>query len=158
MHDPAPPIRRATAADADAVSAITQAAYARWVPIIGRKPAPMLADYAVAVRTHIIDLIESAATPIALIELVPEPDCLLIENIAVLPTHAGHGHGTRLLAHAETVARAHGLTRLRLYTNQKMTSNIALYQRRGFAIDREAITPDGRAIVHMSQNLAIAPH
>ncbi len=154
MNDPVPPIRRATTADADAINAITQAAYAHWVPIIGRKPAPMLADYAVAVRAHIIDLIESEGAIVALIELVPEPDGLLIENVAVLPAHAGHGHGTRLLAHAETVAQQHNLARLRLYTNRKMTSNIALYQRLGFAIDREAITPDGRAIVHMSKPTA----
>lgn len=153
-NDPAPPIRRATLAGAVAINAITQAAYAQWVPIIGRKPAPMLADYAVAVRSHIIDLIDSAGTIVALIELVPEPDCLLIENVAVLPAHAGRGHGSRLLVHAETVAQQHNLARLRLYTNQKMTSNIALYQRRGFTIDRTAITPDGRDIVHMSKPLA----
>ena len=31
-------IRRARLADASAVDALTQAAYAKWVPIIGRKP------------------------------------------------------------------------------------------------------------------------
>jgi len=149
-----PVLRRATAADADVIAAVTDAAYAKWVPIIGRKPVPMLVDYAVAVRDHLIDVLESDGTIIALIELVPEPDCLVIENIAVLPAHAGRGHGRRLMAHADSVAADHRLGRVRLYTNRKMTRNIALYQQLGFAIDHEEVKDDGRTIVHMSRSIA----
>jgi len=148
-----PVLRRATTPDADIIAAVTAAAYAKWVPIIGRKPVPMLADYAVAVRDHLIHVLESEGTIIALIELIPEPDCLLIENIAVLPAHAGCGHGRRLMAHADRVAADHRLGKVRLYTNRKMTSNITLYQQLGFAIDREEVKNDGRIIVHMSKSI-----
>lgn len=38
-------LRRATAADAANVRALARAAYAKWVPLIGREPIPMTADY-----------------------------------------------------------------------------------------------------------------
>jgi hypothetical protein len=46
------PLRRATSADVGAVRDLTRTAYAKWVPVIGRVPKPMTADYAAAVRDH----------------------------------------------------------------------------------------------------------
>ena len=43
--------------DAWAIRELTRAAYAKWVPVIGREPKPMMADYAEAVRSHRIDLL-----------------------------------------------------------------------------------------------------
>jgi len=143
-------LRRATPDDAAAVRALVRAAYAKWVPIIGREPLPMTADYDQAVRNHIVDLLFVDDELTALIELVVEPDCMLIENVAVRPDRAGRGHGRTLLAHAVEVARAKGRKRLRLYTNGLMAENIALYLRLGYAIDREESTADGRRVVHMS--------
>lgn len=37
-------IRRATTDDAPTVGLLTRAAYAKWVPVIGREPLPMKAD------------------------------------------------------------------------------------------------------------------
>lgn len=141
-------LRRAGPADAAAVDALTRAAYARWVPIIGRKPRPMTADYARAVVEHRIDLLEEGATLAALIELSFEPDHLLIVSLAVAPTFQGQGLGTRLLAHAERVAGEAGLPELRLYTNRLMVANIALYARRGYQRYREEPFAGGTAI-HM---------
>lgn len=39
------PIRPATPHDSPTVTALVDTAYAKWVAVIGRKPAPMLADY-----------------------------------------------------------------------------------------------------------------
>ena len=54
-------LRRAGPADAAAIAALTQAAYAKWVPVIGRKPLPMTADYHRAVVEHQIELVENSA-------------------------------------------------------------------------------------------------
>jgi len=143
-------LRRATPDDAAAVRALVRAAYAKWVPVIGREPQPMMADYDQAVRNHIVDLLFVDDELTALIELVFEPECLLIENVAVRPDQAGRGHGRALLAHAVEVARSNGRKRLRLFTNRLMAENIALYRRLGYAIDQEETTPDGRRVVHMS--------
>ena len=68
-----PQLRRATAADVANVRALTRSSYAKWVPLIGREPLPMTADYDRAVAEHIIDLWEEDGQLLALIEVVPAP-------------------------------------------------------------------------------------
>ena len=63
-------LRRATSADVANVRALTRSAYAKWVPLIGREPTPMTADYDRAVQDHIIDLWEEGGRLLALIELI----------------------------------------------------------------------------------------
>jgi GNAT superfamily N-acetyltransferase len=113
----------------------------------------MLADYDRAIRDHIVDLLFLDERLTGVIELVVEPRCILIENVAVQPDLAGRGHGRALMAHATEVARTMGHKRLRLYTNSLMTENITLYRRLGYAVDQEETTPDGRRIVHMSMSI-----
>ena len=144
---------RATAKDAAAVHDLVRSAYAKWIPIIGREPIPMTADYGLAIRAHMIDLMFVDNELCGLVELVPEPDCVLILNVAVRPDRAGKGYGRTLMAHAKDVARALGRGRLRLFTNKLMVDNIALYRKLGYTFDREERTPDGRDAVHMSMTL-----
>ena len=125
-------LRRATAADAANVRALTRSAYAKWVPLIGREPIPMTADYDRAVVDHIIDLWEERGELLALIEMVREADHLSIENIAVRPDQQGKGLGSKLLQHAEKLALALGFNEIRLYTNAAFASNVSLYCRRGY--------------------------
>lgn len=147
------PLRRGGPEDAPAINALVQSAYAKWVPVIGRKPQPMLADYDKAVVEHRIDLIEIDGQLAGLVELEMEPECLLIVNLAVSPDFQLRGLSSTLLAHAEAVARESGLGRLRLYTNSLMTPNIALYTRRGYATDRVEQRAPGWSVVHMSKSL-----
>lgn len=127
----------ATAADADAVRCLTRDAYAKWVLLIGREPLPMLADYAAAVRDHRIDLVYRDGILVGLIEMIPESDHLLIENVAVSPAFQGQGLGRGLMAHAEQIAGVLGYREMRLYTNKAFAANVRLYQKLGYRIDRE---------------------
>ncbi|TXH84471.1 MAG: GNAT family N-acetyltransferase [Rhizobium sp.] len=145
-------LRPATAADVDAIRALTREAYGKWVPLIGREPLPMTADYAEAVRKHRIDLVEMDGALAALIEMVPGEDHLLIENVAVSPRHQGQGIGKKLLAHAEQVAAILGVNDIRLYTNKRFAENVQLYLKYGYAIDREEPLKDG-FLVHMSKRI-----
>lgn len=115
----------------------------------------MTASYERAVVDHLIDLYEEDDRPVALIEMIPEASCLLIENVAVLPGHQHKGIGEALLMHAETLARSMGLTQLRLYTNAAFSSNIAFYTRRGYDEYQREPLPAGGELVHMMK--AIAP-
>ena len=86
---------------------------------------------------RVIDLLEEDGRPIALIEIIPSPSQLLIENIAVLPDRYGEGIGEMLLEPAETIARSLGVNELRvnewrLYTDAKFSTNLSFYARRGF--------------------------
>jgi GNAT superfamily N-acetyltransferase len=149
-------IRRAGQGDAAVIRELTRSAYAKWIPLIGREPVPMAADYDRAVREHMIDLLYVSGGLVALIETVNKTDHLLIENVAVTPPVQGRGYGRFLLDHAERLAASLGLAELRLYTNQRFVTNIDLYRRLGYAIDREEPSKGG-FIVHMSKRLAAAP-
>lgn len=143
-------VKRATAIDAAAVRHLTRQAYAKWVPLIGREPKPMTADYDHAVQHHLVDLLLADDTLAALIEMIPAPDHLLIENLAVSPAHQGRGYGKHLMGHAEQVAAQLGHRRIELYTNQRFAENIVLYQHLGYRIEREEQVPVG-VITHMSK-------
>lgn len=146
-------LRRAGPADAAAIRDLTRAAYAKWVPLIGREPLPMGADYDRAVREHRIDLWEDGGEMLALIQTVAEADHLLIENLAVRPDAQGRGLGDRLLRHAAELARSSGFDELQLYTNAAFVENIAFYARRGFEETHRESMADGSIIVFMRRRL-----
>jgi GNAT superfamily N-acetyltransferase len=129
-----PAIRHAGPADADAVAGCVQRAYAKYVPRIGRKPKPMTADYAVAIAVHQLWVVDGEGGLAAVLELIPQADHLLIENVAVDPSRQGGGLGRRLMAFAEEEGRRQGFRELRLYTNEKFVENIAFYGRLGYAL------------------------
>ena len=145
-------LRQATAADAGAIRELTRQAYAKWVPLIGREPKPMTANYDEAVARHRFDLLYIDGTLAALIETIREADHLLVENVAVSPDLQGRGLGRKLMAHAEVLARGLGFNTIRLYTNQRFVENIALYCRLGYRVDREEVLPVG-TVTHMSKKL-----
>jgi len=125
-------IRRAAEEDADDLRALAVAAYQHYVPRIGRPPAPMTADYARAVRDDEVWVAVRAGTVVGMAVLVPGPDHLMVQNLAVHPAEQGSGIGARLLALAEERAHEYGVPELRLYTNEAMTENLAYYPRRGY--------------------------
>jgi GNAT superfamily N-acetyltransferase len=143
--------RRATSADAGVVRQITRAAYAKWIPVIGREPKPMTANHEQAVADHVIDLVEEDGRPIALIEVIPRPSHLLIENVAVLPDRHGEGIGDLLLRRADAIARSLGLRELRLYTNALFSANISFYAHRGFQEFLREPHVAGGEVVHMKK-------
>jgi GNAT superfamily N-acetyltransferase len=142
-------------ADAADVRALTRAAYAKWVPLIGREPKPMTADYQLAVSAHVIDLYEHGEELLGLVEMIPQGDHLLIENIAVRPDQQGKGLGDILLKHAEDFARSLGFDETRLYTNLMFATNLAFYERRGYKeYTRETLVP-GAVAVHMRKPIGL---
>ena len=147
-------IRRAEASDADRVRALTRSSYAKWIPVIGREPLPMAADYERAVRDHIVDLMFVGTELAGLVETVNEGDHLLIENVAIAPAFQRKGYGGLLVAHAEQVARSLQLAELRLYTNAQFAGNVDFYRRHGFAVDREEPFKGGIA-VYMSKRVGL---
>jgi ribosomal protein S18 acetylase RimI-like enzyme len=152
MTDRGIAIRRATPADATAIRDLTRAAYAKWVPVIGREPRPMTVDYQNAVVNHLIDLLYADSHLAALIETIPATSHLLVENLAVAPGHQGNGYGRKLMDHAEKLAASLGLSEIRLYTNKLFAANLCFYTRLGYRIDREEAFKGGLA-VHMSKLL-----
>lgn len=146
-------LRRATPADVAAIRQLVRDAYARWVPVIGREPRPMGADYAAAVRDHRFDLLFLDGVLAGLVETIDEGDGLLVENLAVSPEFQRRGLGAQLMAHAEALARSLGHRRIRLFTNQRFAENIALYRRLGYRVDAEVDVGGETIRVDMSKAL-----
>ena len=126
-------IRRALPADVDTVVAITNAAYAHYIPRIGRKPQPMVTDFGPMIAANEVWLLELDQQPVGVLVLTHMPDYLLIYNVAVAPGYQKRGFGRQLLGWAETQARQDGYLIVRLYTHVLMVENIALYKRLGYA-------------------------
>ncbi|MFB9836611.1 GNAT family N-acetyltransferase [Actinoallomurus acaciae] len=144
-------IRRAEAPDRAAVETIVRTAYEPWVETIGAVPLPMVADYGDLIERGRVHVLENGEVD-ALIVLGTDDDVLLVENVAVRPDRQGRGLGRRLMAFAEFRARSLGLSELRLYTNEKMVSNIGLYESLGYReTGRESL--EGRHVVHMRKEL-----
>jgi len=120
--------------DAAAIEALVHAVYAKWIPLIGRLPLPMQADYTQAIAAHEFALVERDGALIGLIETEDAADHLYIVNVAVAEAVQGSGLGRRLLAHAEQKALAKGYRETRLLTNALYEATIRLYERVGYEI------------------------
>ena len=114
----------------------------------------MTADYDVAVQTNRFDFLYEDDRLVGLIETVEQNDEMMIVNVAIDPDCQGKGFGTRLMKHAEQVAKSSGLRATRLYTNKLMTENIALYERLGYCFEKETHHDLGTVAVHMVRPLS----
>lgn len=144
-------IRPAASEDVAAIERIVEHAYEVYVERIGMRPGPMEDDYGIRVRDGFVSVAVAADGPVVgLIVLIPKPDSLLVENVAVDPSRQGEGIGRALLAFAEGEATRAGLGRLTLYTHEKMSENLALYARLGYSVD-ESREEGGFARIFLSK-------
>jgi GNAT superfamily N-acetyltransferase len=143
-------MRLATAGDVPRVKAVTDAAYHRYIERIGAVPAPMRADHRADVAAGRVFV--TGTPPMAVLVLVPAPDHLLLESLAVHPGAQGTGLGRGLLEFTEHRARELGLSEIRLYTHALMWENQELYPRFGYQlVERRMYGPYDR--VHYRKSL-----
>ena len=146
-------IRDALSHELDQIADIALQAYAAYVAVIGREPAPMHADF-----THhfhhdhiIVAQDEGSGDVIGYAVLIEKHGQSWLENIAVLPAHSRRGIGRALIAHLESRLAAYR-TEYHLYTNSAMTRNIRWYQQLGFEEVGRA-TQDGFSRVFFRKTL-----
>jgi GNAT superfamily N-acetyltransferase len=145
-------IKLASKEDAATVSAITDAAYSKYIPLLGRKPEPMTVDYGEMIAKHPVHFLMVGDRPAGVLVLEHEKDQTLIWSVAVHPDFQGRGLGLRLLRLAEDEACKRGYRKIRLYTNSLFTENIALYRWFGYEeMGREPFL--GSILVHMAKQL-----
>ena len=132
------------------MTALVQRAYAPYVALLGRRPAPMDDDFAARIARGQAHVLERDGHVVALAVLEARADHLWIEDLAVDPALHGQGIGRALLAFAECEARRRGLAELRLLTNAAMTRNRAIYAHAGF-VEMEERVEDGRRRVFMTR-------
>jgi ribosomal protein S18 acetylase RimI-like enzyme len=147
-----PLVRLANAPDAPRVREIVGSAYRSYIPRIGKRPGPMLDDYAKRIADAQVWVLDLAGTVVGILVLEESPDGFLLDNIAVAPEHQGEGHGRTLLQFAEHEALRRGWREIRLYTNAAMTENVALYGRIGY-VEVARIAEKGFDRVYMAKPL-----
>lgn len=146
-------IRKAGQPDLIAVAACVDAAFQPYVTVVGKPPAPMVADYALLIGRGSVHLLEEEGALLGVIVLEPCADHLFVETLAVPPEHQRKGAGSRLMRFAETEARRFGLPEIRLYTHEAMTGSIAFYRALGFT-ESERRTEDGYARIYLTSPVA----
>src|SRR5215470_12070503 len=145
--------RRARPADAPAVAALVHAAYQHYVERIGTAPGPMTDDYNQVIRDYQVTVAEQDEAIAGVLVLRITEEGFLIDNVAVHHAHRGRGLGRALLDLAEAEARRAGFGSVYLYTHEKMTENLALYSKIGYAeYGRRRL--DGFSLVYMRKHLA----
>ena len=147
-------IRPARTTDEPAIRDCAERAYARYVAAIGRKPAPMVADFGsqiAAGEVHVATSDDDAV--LGFIVFRSEDDGMFLENVAVRPEASGAGVGKALIAFCEVAARQRGLKTVRLYTNAKMVENLSIYPRLGY-VETGRRTEDGFDRVYFEKRLA----
>ena len=126
-------IRLAQACDEPVIKDCAEQAYARYVPMIGRKPAPMVADFATQIVEGVVYVAQDdQAIFQGFIVFYAEEEHILLENVAVLPSTAGRGVGKALIGFCENAALQRGLNAVHLYTNEMMTDNLSIYSKLGY--------------------------
>lgn len=126
-------IRQAVTEDEAAIRACAESAYARYVAAIGRKPAPMVADFAAQIAAGQVHVATDEGDGLqGFVVFFPKQDHMFLENVAVQPTAAGRGIGKSLIRFCEEEARRLGLGAVHLYTNEKMTENLSIYPHLGY--------------------------
>jgi N-acetylglutamate synthase-like GNAT family acetyltransferase len=100
-HDASYVVRRADNVDLPAINEIITFAYTMYVPRIGRKPGPMLADYAALISERRVFVLEIDRAVQGLLVLIPEKEVMLLENVAIRPRMQGLGFGQILFEFAE---------------------------------------------------------
>ena len=131
MH-PTPALRRATPADVEAIRALVHAAYSPYIARIGKAPAPMLDDYHQVVEDNDVFVALEAGRVAGVLVLHQEGSEMLLVNVAVLPACKGKGLGKALMQFGEEHARQAGCRAIRLYTHERMSENIEIYQKLGY--------------------------
>ena len=147
-----PVIRIANFDDEAAIVECVNAAYSKYVNRIGRKPAPMLDDYHIQIEKKQAHVFEKQDKITGIVILIPKPDYLYLENIAVHPSYQGKGIGRQLMQYAESIARSFGFSEIQLFTNEAMHENIAMYINYGY-LETVRKIENGYRRIHFSKML-----
>lgn len=99
-------IRAGRLEDQPAIVAIARAAYAVYVPLIGKAPPPMVADFSRPIADGQVWVATIDRVVQAYLVAFSRDDHLFLENIGVCPGVQGAGLGRKLMQKTEHLAQA----------------------------------------------------
>lgn len=131
-------ISQATHTDIPTIARIVESAYSKFIPRIGKPPAPMMTDYNSPEFSDALYVLKHDSQVVGAISLLPAAEergqeaSMAIDCIVVDQAMQGRGYGRMLMAFAESAARRKGYDAITLYTNEKMVENVTMYKKMGF--------------------------
>src|SRR5210317_47920 len=142
--------RRAVAEDREIIIAIAQKAYEKYIERIGKEPAPMRP---VIQKEDVVFVYEDNKQVIAFAILVKINDQIILDSIAVDPSHQKKGIGNNFIKYIEQYLIKQKFNKYQLYTNEKMFENIDWYQKIGFKIFKK-VTEKGFNRIYFEKQLS----
>ena len=127
-----PIIRPAQPADASALAACIDAAYAQYAGRIFDLPS-VSDGCSEDIATNQVWIAVQGNEVIAGLVLVAGDGAMKLANLAVHPDHSGKGLGRKLIALAEQEAKQQGFSEMRLNTHADMPENVKRYEYLGWA-------------------------
>ena len=91
-------LRPAETDDLAFVTNCAESAYSLYIERIGKKPAPMVADFAAAQREGHLEIMQAEKVDIGFLVSFSRQDSLFVENVAIAPEHQGKGFGGAIFA------------------------------------------------------------
>ena len=125
-------IRLALKSDLRGIQRCAHAAYEMYVPRIGKRPAPMIADFEQQIIDRQVHVLMDGKAVAGFVVFYKRDKCVHLENVAVDPQHQGLGLGVQMIKHVEAAAAEQQAGAVELYTNAKMTENLKLYPYLGY--------------------------
>ena len=125
-------IRSANFADTSVVRDLVRASYSKYIERIGKEPAPMSDDYASLIGAGDVWVAVEDDEVLGMLVMQVVEEHLFVDAVAVRPDQQRRGLGRVLISFAEGEAQRNGLREIRLYTNEKMFENLAIYEKLGF--------------------------
>jgi GNAT superfamily N-acetyltransferase len=147
-----PVIEIAKVQDAPAIKVIVDAAYSKYIELMGMIPAAMRVKYDKLIETREVYVLRVGGEVVGSIILGREDDSITINNLVVAPSLQGRGFGRLFMKYVENKALEKGLAAVQLFANEKMYDNLSLYPKMGF-IETGRKTEDGYNRVYFRKNL-----
>ena len=146
-------IRKGTTSDKFQIENIASKAYKKYVDLMGKKPAPMVADFLKHLNEDDVFVIEDTYNSriMGYAIIILKNNEYWLENIAVYPTKTKQGFGSQLIRYVEDFVSKSAST-IQLYTNVKMYENIDWYKRIGYSESKRK-TVDGFERVYFIKKL-----
>ena len=121
--------------DVSAIKLIARKSFERYVPLIGKPPAPMNADFSVHVLKATVFIAQSEkkqGSVLGYAIILQKDEAWLLDNIAVSPEAQGGGVGSALIAACKTFLQKRGVQRYHLHTDEAMEQNLTWNPEIGF--------------------------
>ncbi|KAI9787514.1 MAG: hypothetical protein M1839_000044 [Geoglossum umbratile] len=147
-----PAVEIAKAQDVPAIKRITDAAYSKYIEVLGTLPAAMKVQYDKIVEKQQVYVLRVGGEVVGSVILATADDSVTVNNLVVASSAQGRGFGRLLMKYAEDKARGLGLVAVTLFANEKMLDNIGWYTRIGF-VETGRKTEDGFNRVYFRKNL-----